>query len=947
MPDRTIGHYEIIDKLGEGGMGSVYRAQDTRLQRTVALKFLPPELISDPEAEERFLREAQAASVLNHPNISTIYEVNDIGGQTFIAMEYIQGRSLRELLEEGPLELDEALDIAIQVASGLQEAHEKGIVHCDVNPANILVTSKGLVKITDFGLALLARAEENVLRNAIMGTAAYMSPEQTTGGAVDRRTDVWSLGVILYEMVTGVLPFPGEYEQAVVYSILNEEPEPVTVLQTGPLAEVGGIVERALKKDPNERFQDIGEMNDLLKGIDRDIESSDRAQRRIAVISFENQTGDQSYDYLRKAIPNLLITSLEQSEFLQVVTWERMQDLLKLMDRENVEIIDKELGFELCRSDGLETVVVGSFTKIGEIFATDAKVLEVETKKLLSCATSRGSGVDSILERQIDELSSSISRDLGIDGRTEEQARPIAEVTTSSMKAYYSFLRGRECFEKLYNDDARGFLEDAVRLDPDFAVAYLYLARTLDRLKDTQARNDAFQKARDHSSRASNKERLYIEAACARALDGDVEKQFRVLNQLAGEYPDEKRVHQNLASHYRGRERFYQALAEYNKVLELDPSFGWVLNELAYMYTDVGEFERAAEYFRRYIAVSPGDANPVDSMGELYFRMGRLDEARQKYREALAIKPDFYYAYWEIAYIHALQENYSECMEWIDRFIDMAPSFGTRTDGMRWKGFYLCWQGRMSVALAVADEIRRLADDEGSGYWTTEADRLEGWVLLQLGRLDESRRCFQRCRNSVMANPTEYIPSATSYSLGSPEQVESLSATFVFSLALVDIRDGHIESAESKLEHVRTLLPDYAALLQGELLIAEGKYAEAVTVCLEASPWRIPYMSDTGGMLVYNLPFHKDTLARAYLEKGDLNRAIGAYEELVTFRPSDSDRRLVHPACHYRLGRLYQDKGLEKQAALCFEKALKAWKEADSELPEPQDARKRLPSSWR
>ena len=185
------------------------------------------------------------------------------------------------------------------------------------------------------------------------------------------------------------------------------------------------------------------------------------------------------------------------------------------------------------------------------------------------------------------------------------------------------------------------------------------------------------------SDRATNKERLYIEADCARALDGDVEKRFRILKQLAREYPKEKRVHQNLAAHYRGRERFYQAVGEYNQVLELDPNFGWALNELAYMYTDVGDFEQASEYFQKYVSISPGDANPVDSMGELYFRMGKLDDALAKYREALEMKPDFYYAYWEIAYIYALKECYPECMKWIDMYIDRAPSFGTRTDGFR------------------------------------------------------------------------------------------------------------------------------------------------------------------------------------------------------------------------------------------------------------------------
>ena len=939
MIGKTISQYRILEKLGEGGMGVVYKARDTRLNRTVALKFLPEELTRNPEAEERFVHEAQAASALNHPGINTIHEINEADGQTYIAMAYIEGRSLREMLESGPLELERALDIAIQIADGLQEAHERGIVHCDINPTNIMVTPRGQVKIMDFGLAMLSGAAETARMNRILGTAAYMSPEQTTGGEIDQRTDIWALGVVMYEMVTGEVPFKGEYEQAVVYSILNEEPEPMTGLQAGILAGLGRIVERALKKDPEERYQQMDEMLSHLNSLCREQETSDGAQRRIAVISFENQTGDQAYDYLRKAIPNLLITSLEQSEYLLVVTWERMQDLLKLTGRENTEIIDKELGFELCRLDSIETIVVGSFTRVGEIFATDVKVLDVLTKEIRSCSSSRGVGVDSILERQIDELSSSISLGLGME---EAAGRPIAEVTSWSMDAYSAFLKGRECFEKLYNDDARRYLEQAVSLDPSFAVAYLYLAKNYDRLHDTRARNEAFEKARSLSGRATNKERLYIDAACARALDGDVEKRFRILKQLAREYPKEKRVHQELAAHYRGRERFYQAVAEYNKVLELDPCFGWALNELAYMYTDIEEFEQAYEYFQRSLSISPGDANPIDSMGELYFRMGKLDEAREKYLEALEVKPDFYYAYWEIAYINALQERYPECMKWIDLFIGRAPSFGTGTDGLRWKCFYLCWQGRFEQALSIAGRMSRLAVEEGSEYWETEADRMKGWIHCQRGEFGPSRSCFRRCIDSVRNNPMEYIPSATSYSLGSPEQIESLAATYVFALAMVDVKDGRLDAARSRLAEIEPLLPDYSELLRGELLLAEGSPEEAITVSEKAPPWRIPYMSDTGGMLVYNLPFLKDVKARAYSLKGDVDGAISEYEGLVTFQPESRDRRLVHPRYHYRLAALYEEKGLWKKAAGQYRVFLHHWKEADGDLPELADAGARL-----
>jgi len=219
MIGKTISHYKILEKIGEGGMGVVYKAEDTKLKRTVALKFLPPELMRDVEAKERFIREARAASALDHANICTIYEINEVEGQTFIAMAYVEGENLQKKIESGPLKIDEVLNIAIRIAQGLQEAHERGIVHRDIKPANVMLTPRGQVKVMDFGLAKLSGGKQITEKETTPGTIAYMSPEQTRGDDVDHRTDIWSLGVVLYEMITAQRPFKGDYHQAIVYSI--------------------------------------------------------------------------------------------------------------------------------------------------------------------------------------------------------------------------------------------------------------------------------------------------------------------------------------------------------------------------------------------------------------------------------------------------------------------------------------------------------------------------------------------------------------------------------------------------------------------------------------------------------------------------------------------------------------------------------------------------------
>ena len=260
MIGQSVSHYKILEKLGEGGMGVVYRAEDTRLKRTVALKFLPPALTADPESKERFIHEAQAASSLQHNNICNVHDIDETpDGQLFIVMDFYEGETLKKKIEHGPLKIDEAADIAIQVAQGLTKAHECGIVHRDIKPANILITSEGVAKIVDFGLAKLSGRTMLTKTGSTLGTAAYMSPEQARGEPADQRTDIWSMGVVLYEMISGKRPFDAEYQNALMYSIVNAEPEPITGLRTGVPMELERILRKCLAKDPKDRYQHADE----------------------------------------------------------------------------------------------------------------------------------------------------------------------------------------------------------------------------------------------------------------------------------------------------------------------------------------------------------------------------------------------------------------------------------------------------------------------------------------------------------------------------------------------------------------------------------------------------------------------------------------------------------------------------------------------------------------
>lgn len=983
--------YQIIEELGKGGMGKVYRVLDKKLNEEVALKLIKPEIASDKKTIERFSNEVKLARKIAHRSIGRMFDLNEEKGTHFITMEYVSGEDLKSFIRRAaPLSTARTVSIIKQVCEGLSEAHQLGVIHRDLKPSNIMIDKEGNARIMDFGIARSLKAKGLTGAGMMIGTPEYMSPEQVEGKETDQRSDIYSLGVILYEMVTGRVPFEGDTPFTIGVKHKSEMPKNPKELNAQIPEALNRVILRCLEKDKEKRYLNAGEVSSELINIEKGIPTTERVvlkkkpltsreitvkfslkklyipglifialiitgvilwksllqkgvvpitseKHSIAVISFENQTGDNAYDHLRKIIPNLLITSLEQSGYFQVMTWERMHDLLKQIGKENEEFIDRDLGFELCRMDGIDTIILGSFGKAGDMFATDVKVLDVESKSLLKSASSKGRSADSILETQIDELSKEVSQGFGISKRKIEAASVrIADVTSTSMEAYNYFLRGREEGEKFYYDDARRFLEKAVELDPTFASAYLYLAETYQKLGNTKAGNEALEKAKTFSEKATEKEKLYIEGVYTYVIEKNQEKAVRMLKQIIKKYPKEKQFHSDLGNLYSLKHLSFEAIEEHTRALELDPNDGSSLNGIAYAYADIGNFEKAIEYFTKYASVSPGDANPFDSMAELYFRMGKLDEAVAKYQEALEVKPDFYMADWSIGYLYAFKENYSEAMKWLDQFI-AHPSPGQKAQGYVWKGFYHYWLGRLDEFQSSLFKAANLAKSVGNDLWIANTDWIRGWIHYDRGEFELGQKSFKSWFDFIINDSQEAIP----YN----------SACYSFYLGLVDLKEGRIGSAKSKLKEIKSLLPEitnkdrikfYHDLLYGEVLLAEGFAQKAIAVLEKAPPLGMPPSMYPWNLLSYNVPFLKDALARAYQKNGELDKAIAEYERLITFNPKNPERCLIHPLYHYRLAKLYEEKGWKDKAREQYEKFLDLWKDADPGIPEVKEARKRL-----
>ncbi|MBA7660397.1 Serine/threonine-protein kinase PknD [subsurface metagenome] len=959
----------------------------------MALKLIRPEIAVDKKTIERFRNELKTARDIAHKNVCRMYDLNKEEGIYYITMEYVPGEDLKSFIRRaGQLSVGKSIAIAKQVCQGLVEAHRLEVVHRDLKPQNVMIDREGNVRIMDFGVARSLKEKGITGAGVMIGTPEYMSPEQVEGKEVDQRSDIYSLGVIIYEMVTGRVPFEGDTPLSIAVKHKIEAPRSPKEINAQIPDDLSRVVLKCMEKDKEKRCQSASELLSELANIEKGIPTTERLipkrkpitsreitvkfklkklfipalvvialavigvivwqllpqkesipvlsdKHSIAVISFNNQTGDKAYDYLRDAIPNLLITSLEQSGYLSVTTWERMYDLLKQMGKESVDVIDRDMGFELCRMEGVDAIVLGSFIKAGDLFATDVKVLDVESKRLLKSASSKGEGIRSILESQIDELSKEISRGVGLSERKIKATQlSIIGATTTSMDAYNFFLRGREDKEKFYFDDARRFLEKAVEIDPAFALAYRYLADVYNVLGNTKARDGAIGKAKSFSKKATAKERLFIEAAYATHVEKDSEKRFRILKELVKKFPKEKRSRFDLGLECKERGLFNEAAGEFNQALELDPGYGNAINELAYNYSHMGNFEKAIEYFEKYSSVSPGDANPLDSMAEMYLRMGKLDEAIVKYKEALEIKPDFG-SDWEVAYIYALKEDYTESMKWIDQFMARAPSAGAKAEGYVWKGFYHYWLGNFDKAMTELRRAEEIAQSVGNDLWKAWTAYVRGWIHYDRGEYELFQKCFNNWFNIMIKN----FPSSMPF----------FKALYSAYLGYVDLKQRQIDLLKSRLAEMNSLINDLNPsskgritfrynLLNAEVLLAEDSFDQAISVLEKASSLGMIRSTFTWYILTYNAPFLKDVLARAYRKKGEIDKAIAEYERLITFDSQSPERFLIHPKYHYRLAKLYEEKGWKGKAIDQYEQFLDLWKDADPGTAEVEDAKKRL-----
>ena len=595
MMSQTISHYRILEELGRGGMGVVYKAEDTKLKRIVAIKLLPEDRSIDRQERERFTREAQAASALNHANICTIYEIDEAEGEIFIAMEFIEGSSLRTMIDGGSLPMAAAIRIARNVAEGLRAAHRKGIVHRDIKPENIIIPKEGGAKIADFGLAKGTDHPQGA--GQASGTISYMAPEQLRGDMVTHLADIWSLGVVMYEMVTGRRPFTGEYAQSTMYAITNERQQRPSAVRPDCPSLFEKVIDRCLEKIPVNRYQDAGALiDDLCRIEDESKERKSKTAKSLAVLPFADISPEQDNKYFSDGLTEEIITSLSRLRGVRIIS------RASVMHYEREGKTMKEIAAEL----GVQYVLEGSVRKSGSDLRITTQLIDAGQDVYLWADNYRGT-IEQIFDIQ-ENVAARIVKALKMR-LTPDEKRNLKRRATANTEAYQLYLKGRFFWNKRSTDGllkAIQYFEEAIEQDPLYAPAWAGIADTYNLLGEygTTSRKETYARARSAVQKALELDDRLAEAHTSLAFLimlnewdwSNSEKEFKRAISLNPNYPT---AHHWYAQWLMFRGRIDEALQEASKAVELDPFSAAILKDKGLTLYYARDCDSAIEYARK------------------------------------------------------------------------------------------------------------------------------------------------------------------------------------------------------------------------------------------------------------------------------------------------------------------------------------------------------------